>query len=157
MIPVEKILETIIEQAKQGSCKTCRWCGLFPGDTDPYVTGATHWCMIQAARGINAIHFKPCHLDSGAYPFRCDVGIWHDAEADGIWEDLPECLAYQPGYAGVSSEDVDYQIRAHKHWQFMSDLGEAIHLYHAVQRNTLAKLTAKLNEAKESLPAVPAR
>jgi len=46
-------------------------------------------------------------------------------------------------------------IDARKHGEFMRDLAEAMHLYNAIQNFDLPKLTAQLNEAKESLPAVP--
>lgn len=147
MIPVEKILDEIIEQAKDGSCKTCRWCGVHSKQSQWEYEGHTHthFCMIQG--NFNGIDFAQCHLDSTAYPWKCDEGAWNTT--DGA---IPGCLAYQPGYEGVKIDAPGYHEAAWKHMDFMRALAEAIHIHNAIQNNDLAKLTAKLNEAKESLP-----
>lgn len=139
MITAEQILESVIEQTKQGSCKTCRWMRPMDPDNPMEIVGE---CEIQG--NMNPIWFSESDLDRITYPFVCcegDMGITSD---DGI----TMCLAYQPKWA--------YQVADAKaivaHRQFMTDLADAARLAWAIQENTLAKLTAKLNEATESLP-----
>lgn len=159
MIPVEKIADMIQEQAKQGSCKACRFCVRLP---KPIEIGAeytwdkkpvtlTHACEIQG--NMNPIEFSQRLLDSMAYPGKCDEGNWHDGDT---MEDYDECFAYQPGYDGTLVDDSVRKPEAIRHSEFMRSLGEAMRLHNAIQNSDIAKLTAKLNEAKESLPAVPA-
>lgn len=160
MIPVEQILDKKIEQAKQGSCKTCRWClPLSDAEIEDWFNVSqgrftpTHFCGVQYyGVGLNGLTFSQESLDAEPYPGRCDDGCWH---SEG--ELIRECLAYQPGSGEVQlgrAPIVQEVIKSH--CQFMRDLAEAIHISNAIQNNTLAKLTAKLSESKESMPAVPA-
>lgn len=145
MIPVEKIVEAIQEQAKQGSCKTCRWCCPYtePEEFQPGIL-LTHECEIQG--NVNPIWFTDANLDSRAYPWRCDEGTWTIAEG---------CMAYQPASAYPMPFDEDSRGKAIiQHREFLDDLAEAIQIYYAIRDNSLAKLTAKLNEATESLVKV---
>ena len=156
MIPVEKITDAIIEQAKQGSCKTCKWCVRLDPPTeiearftfDGEAVTLTHTCEIQG--NMNAIEFSQKMLDSMPYPGKCDEGAWEDDNEDSI----SQCLAYVPGYDGVACDDPTRKPEANRHAAFMRGLSRAMAIHTAIKYNTLAKLTAKLNEAKESIPAV---
>lgn len=105
--------------------------------------------MIQSTLGINALHFSTFHLDNAAFPHRCDIGSWEDENEDHI----PYCLAYQPGYAGTLADDPEYIKAARAHWQFMRQLVRAVDLAQEIRNDSLAKITAGLNAATESLPA----
>ena len=146
MNPVEKILDKLIEQAKQGSCKTCRWCSPLPPNFElapgEYVT---HICEMQP---MNGIYFTPGDLDSQAYPWRCDVGTWYTDDSKPIYG----CLAYQSSSGVAVAGDDAFVGRSQQHYAFMRQLARAINLHHDIQNNILAKLTAALNEAEESIP-----
>lgn len=148
MIPVEKILDEIIEQAKQGSCKTCRWCIPLPpnfqlAEGEYY----THICEMQT---INGIYFKEGGRDTEAYPCKAEIGSWYTDDNQPIYG----CLAYQPDRAMIvlPIDDSCFSQASYRHMGFMRNLAQAIRIQNAIRDNTLAKLTAKLNEAKESLP-----
>lgn len=147
MIPVEKILDEIEEQARQGSCKTCKWCIAYKVP-ERLESGAvlTRDCEIQG--NVNPIWFTDNDLDRKAYPWICDEGRW---ESDG--RQLEICMAYQSNNGvAVVREGNDYSVGCAGHRDFMIDLAEAIRLSHSIRDNDLAKLIVKLNEAKESLP-----
>jgi len=82
-------------------------------------------------------------LNEQAYPARC---------AEGEWADAYECLAYVPALRAIPQDNFDIDTAACDHRNFMIALGDAIDLSYKVRHNVLARLTAQLNEAKESLP-----
>lgn len=140
MIPVEKIFEEIVAQAKHGSCKTCRWCRALK-KPDILETGIvlTHSCEFQG--NVNPMWFTDENLNAGAYPGRCDGAEYDTEEGRSI------CLAYQPSLGGIPDIEA---LKEHR--DFIENIVDAWYLYNAMKDNTLAKLTAKLNEATESLP-----
>ena len=85
MVPVEKIYEAIEAQAKQGSCKTCRWCVTLSAKCERQFGKGVRLCEIQS--NVNPIDLSSKALDSTAYPGICDVGR---GESDG--DDIPYCL-----------------------------------------------------------------
>jgi len=141
---VEEIFEAILKQAKEGSCKTCRWCGSLPEEFD-WLPEITHMCEIQG--NFNAIHFRQKDLDFKAYPWKCDEGSW---ESPSTHESINECLAYQPGYDDARPMPECMSSEAKAHADFLRDLSKALYLHYAIQDDTLTKLVEKLN-ASDSL------
>ena len=144
MWSVEEILRALKKQAKEGSCKTCKWCAVIPDAQHNELPGHTHYCMIQG--NPNAIEFTPELLDSKPYPCKCKEGRWYSNH-----EPIPECLAYQPGHDGLLHDAPGLAKAANQHRQFMVDLAEAARLDYAIREGKLAKLLEKLN-ASESVP-----
>lgn len=143
MRTAESILEAIVEQAKQGSCRTCRWCVTLSARCEAQFGEGVRLCEIQS--NVNPIDLRDDLLNAEAYPGVCHAGDWQ--AYPGI------CLAYVPGDDTTRANRQEYMSEAaREHTSFMYDLADAIYMARGIRENTLAKLTAKLNEAKESLP-----
>lgn len=143
---LEEILEAIKAQAKEGSCKTCQWCLKGEGFDHLCTEGEApieYECLIQGC--FNAITFSQEHLDSEAYPWKCDEGAWTCSEEDGSNSmDIPGCLAYKPR-TETAPENIEETAGAYR--RFMLDLGEAVRLHNAIKLGKLEQLLEGLNAA----------
>lgn len=145
---VEEILDELIAQAKDGSCKTCQWCVPCSGLEEYHIT---HYCMIQG--NVNPIHFTDADLERQSYPWKCEEGQWHEEENGLMTREVYGCLAYEENLDQIimlmvlkedpDSQDVHRLVENHR--KYMDCLKEAAVIHYALKNVRLDDLLRRLN------------
>lgn len=84
---LDEILEKLIAQAKEGSCKTCQFCISSPIQIED--KKFSHYCLLQG--NVNSIFFTQESLVQEAYPGKCEEGSWYEGD-----KAINGCLCFKP-------------------------------------------------------------